>query len=180
MEINDIEEVWKDIEGYESLYQISNVGRVKSLQRTCLTKGNKYRIVQERILKLFIIKGYYYINLNKNGILNQFRVNVLVGKHFVDNPFNLPQLNHDDGVKLNNVYTNLIWCTASENGLHAVQNGLKPIQKGDISPNHKLNSEQVNSIRQELANGINGRTLSKKYNMSEGMISMIKHNKNWI
>ena len=106
-------EIWKDIQEYEGLYQISNYGRVKSLRDN---KGNyREKIIKSRPSK----NGYIIINLSKNGKAKTFKIHRLVSIHFIPNPENKPQVNHKDGNKLNNSVSNLEWVTASENSLHA-------------------------------------------------------------
>lgn len=114
-------EQWKPIEGYEDLYEISNLGNVKSLPKTrgCCVGG-------EKILKQNYSKyGYMLVMLCKNGKPQSFAVHRLVAKAFIPNPENKPQVNHIDGNKENNNLTNLEWCTASENTKHAYDNNLK-------------------------------------------------------
>lgn len=101
-------EEWKDITGYENLYQISNYGRVKSLY-------------VNRIMSLKTDRdGYQEINLIKNGIKKSYRVHRLVALHFCINPcpekYNI--INHIDGNRSNNIYTNLEWCDNSWNQWH--------------------------------------------------------------
>lgn len=101
-------EKWKDIKGFESLYQISDYGRVKSLKRH--TTFN--RILNNNINKK---NGYCYVSLSKNGKLYYKRVHRLVAQTFIPNPDNLPQINHKDQNKHNNKSTNLEWCTPKYN-----------------------------------------------------------------
>lgn len=111
-------EIWKDIEGYNNKYQISNYGRIKSLCDNHLMK-------REVILKPRIANnGYLYINLYKNSKCKTKRIHRLVAETFIDNPNNLPQVNHIDGNKLNNKANNLEWVSASDNCKHAYINGL--------------------------------------------------------
>lgn len=96
-------EIWRDIKGYEGLYQVSNEGMVKSL------RNNK-------ILSLFANhKGYLQVYLTKNGEKKGFLVHRLVAKTFIPNPQNLPQVNHKDEDKTNNKVENLEWCTNDYN-----------------------------------------------------------------
>lgn len=98
-------EIWKDIKGYEGLYQISNLGRVKSLY------FNK-----ELLLKLRLTgRGYYQIDLQKNKNITHALVHRLVAEAFVSNLDNLPCVNHKDENKLNNNASNLEWCTQKYN-----------------------------------------------------------------
>ena len=119
-------EVWKDIKDYEGLYQVSNLGRIKSLERNNNQgKGNYHR--NEKIRKLKIMKGtngnktnYYVVALSKNGKLKKFFVHRLVAIAFIDNPNNKPYINHKDGNGLNNSVDNLEWCTNQENQLYSL------------------------------------------------------------
>jgi len=113
-----MQEIWKDIVGYEGLYQVSNLGRVKSLERTINHKtcyGGLYH-VKGRILKSKLEKdGYYRIGLSKNKIKKYYRINRLVAETFIPNPNNYPVVNHKDENKLNNRVDNLEWCSIKYN-----------------------------------------------------------------
>ena len=105
------EEIWKDIEGYEGLYEVSNMGRVKSLGRT-VRCNRGYRIIPEKILKGYDNShGYLQVKLYKDGNREQPFVHVLVATAFLDNPDNLPEVNHKDEDKTNNCVENLEWCS---------------------------------------------------------------------
>ncbi len=117
--------MFKDIIGYEGLYQISDKGSVKSMARKPSYKGESY--LQERMLKQEIIKrkhtNYRRVSLSKNGIVIKFQVHQLVGKAFIANLKNKPHINHIDNDGENNWINNLEWCTHSENMLHAQKQG---------------------------------------------------------
>lgn len=103
-------ERWKDIEGYEGLYMVSNCGRVKSLGNS--NSNNS----KERILKQMKDRyGYIYVNLWKDGDMKHYTVHRLVAKEFIQNPNNYPQVNHKDENKENNYVWNLEWCTQKYN-----------------------------------------------------------------
>lgn len=102
-----MQEIWKDVKGYEGRYQVSNLGRVKSLNY--LQKG------KEQILKATKIKGYLVVNLYKEGKAKIYTIHRLVAKTFIENPDNLPQVNHKDECKTNNIVDNLEWCSAKYN-----------------------------------------------------------------
>jgi hypothetical protein len=106
-------EIWKDVIGYENYYQISSWGSVKSF--------HKYRDGQrERILKQQITKNKYkQITLHNSGQRKCMKIHRLVGLHFIDNPNNLPEINHIAGNKLNNYWEDLEWCTGEANIEHA-------------------------------------------------------------
>ncbi len=137
-----MEEIWIDIAGFEGVFQISNLGRIKSLFR--LTKnGQGFRPVKERIRKSNYSDklGYSQITL-KNIALNnskRFYVHLLVAKHFIPNPENKPEVNHKDGNKLNSKMDNLEWATVSENQKHAYDTGLKFGYWKDKIPKNNIN-----------------------------------------
>lgn len=109
-------EIWKDIEGYEGLYQVSNEGRVKSLQREIVYKDGRKKALEEKILHNFLSDlGYYHVMLSKNGVPKRYKVHRLVAKAFIANPNNLPVINHKDENPKNNVVENLEWCTQGYN-----------------------------------------------------------------
>ena len=103
------QEIWKDIEGYEGLYQVSNLGRVKSLG---FDKWHKGRLIKAHFDGL---KHYLFVQLYKNGVCKKINVHRLVATAFVPNPNNLPQVNHKDEGKTNNQADNLEWCTNKYN-----------------------------------------------------------------
>ena len=108
--------------GYENLYQVSNLGRVKRLAYIHKTLKNTYK-VEEHILKPHQNnRGYLIIVLCKNSKLKTHILHRLVAKAFVPNPLNLPQVNHKDENKLNNNVNNLEWCTSSYNNNYGERN----------------------------------------------------------
>jgi hypothetical protein len=129
------EEIWKDVIGYEKLYQVSNTGKIKSLSRDVpftnrwghrITRKCKELILKPRITNL----GYFRVHLLKNGIDNLHSLHRIVAKAFLQNPNNHPQVNHKDGDKSNNNDWNLEWCNNSHNQLHAYKLGLNHTASG--------------------------------------------------
>lgn len=109
-------EIWKDIPNYEGLYQISNLGNVKSLYR--ITNNN--HIIHEKILKpQDNNNGYLVVNLYKNNKMKAKLIHRLVAKTFIDNPNNYNYINHIDKNKSNNTVNNLEWCTQSYNVIYS-------------------------------------------------------------
>ena len=152
-------EVWKDIEDFEGLYQVSNFGRVKSLERTRKGIKNSNCFLAGRILKnKHNNKGYCFVGLCKNKKITYVRPHRLVAEYFILNPDNKPQVNHIDGNKDNNRIDNLEWMTNAENMQHALANGLVN------------NKKQIRCVEtQEIFDSI--RAAAKKYNLNEPHLS---------
>lgn len=126
-----MEEIFKDIEGYEGKYQISNLGNVKAFYKY---ENKKYK-PHSKILKQKIKKnGYVEIGLSKDNKTKYFTIHRLVAKTFIPNQENKPEVNHIDGNKQNNCVTNLEWVTSRENQKHAFKLGL---QKPNGKENYK-------------------------------------------
>ena len=106
-----MEEVWKDVQGYEGLYQVSNLGNVKSFR-----ESHKYGKPKEFTLKPCLINsGYYVVTLYTGKERHKFQIHRMVANAFIPNPDNLPCVNHKDENKLNNCVDNLEWCTYQYN-----------------------------------------------------------------
>lgn len=117
-----MEEIWKDVVGYEGLYKVSNLGRVKSLSRLIII-SNYHKQSDDIILKQKInVTGYNVVNLSKNGCYKTKFVHRLVAEAFIPNPNTLPQINHKDENKLNNCVNNLEWCTGKYNANYGTRN----------------------------------------------------------
>ena len=123
-----MEEIWKPVTGYEGLYEVSNLGRVKSVERWVKRSDGHKNHILERIIKVFPQNsGYLQVGLHKNGAVEQFLVHRLVAETFIPNPENHPQVNHKDETKENNTVfvkedgtvdqerSNLEWCDQSYN-----------------------------------------------------------------
>ena len=137
-------EIWKDIEGYEGLYQVSNFGRIKSLYN--------YR-GKNNILVPHIKRGYYQIGLRKNTKRKWFSIHRLVAETFIENPNNLPCVNHIDENKLNNKVENLEWCTIAYNNCYGSR--LKKVSK-------------TNKLRKEIAQyTIEGELVKEFFSIAE-------------
>ena len=131
-------EIWKDISNFEGKYQISNKGNVKSLARI----NEQGREMSERILKPSKDKdGYLRIGLSKGSRkdYSYFRINRLVAEYFIPNPSGLPQVNHEDGNRINNEVNNLKWCNNSYNQWHRCYINNNP-------PNNDYKKKKIKAI----------------------------------
>lgn len=110
-------EIWKDIKGYEGIYQVSNKGRVKTMARYINSKSNSKSFRKEKILKPINVLGY-----QKVCLINKFKfIHRLVAETFIPNPQNLPCVNHKDENKTNNSVENLEWCTHAYNNSYGTR-----------------------------------------------------------
>ena len=142
---NKMIEVWKDIEGFEGLYQVSNLGRIKSAFREG-TKGG--------IIKQFIINRYPKVHLHKDGVSHFIYTHRLVAKAFIPNPLNKPQVNHKNGNKHDNRAVNLEWATSQENLVHAIETGLRKFKKVAQIKNGTIIKVWHNANRASIETGI--------------------------
>lgn len=133
-------EIWRDVVGYEGLYQVSNYGNVKSLSRE-VNNGNGTYFTKEKILKpMENHKGYLGVELQDKWHF----IHRIVATTFIENPENKPQVNHIDCDKKNNRVENLEWCTNSENQIHAYKNGLNVRSDNAGRPKQKIMQLDMN------------------------------------
>lgn len=166
-------EIWKDIKNFENKYQVSNKGKIRSLNY-----HNEKRI---KILKPYKdIWGYLRIDLCKNGIKKHYKISRLVAQEFLKKIENKNQINHKDGNKENNLVENLEWCSPSENCIHAHKNNLRKAVNGENHYNHKLKKQDVIKIRNIYKNkNITYFQISKIFNISQSCISKIIRKQTW-
>lgn len=179
--MTEIPERWLDITGFEGYYQISDLGRVKSLGRV-VAHGNTTRFQPERIMSQWCGTTSLYdcVRLYKNGNRTKFTVHRLVAQHFLPdwNP-NL-EVNHIDGNRYNNAATNLRMSTHKEIVRHAIILLLKN-DYGEKSPNAKLTNDQASEIRRTYQAGLTTQaTLASTYLVSPQTISSIVRYKKYI
>lgn len=168
-------EVWKDIEEFDNRYQVSNLGRVRSLY-------NNKQVMRKEPYILKIIEDRYGYNrvsitlYRKNHLKSIHR---LVANCFLEKIENKDQVNHIDGNKKNNSIENLEWCNHLENMQHASLLGLIKGLKGEKCPTSKLNQLQIDEIRELYKCGKTQTELSRTYNISQGQIGRIVRNERW-
>lgn len=140
-------EIWNDIDGYKGKYQVSNLGRVKSLYHVVIRKNGHPMPINEKILKPGVSSnGYFTIVLAKNGNKNTRTIHRLVASHFIENIDNKKEVNHKDGDKLNNRVSNLEWVTPSQNIKHSYDTGLKTILTGKYSHIYGSNNPRSRKV----------------------------------
>lgn len=179
-------EEWRDIDGYEGLYQISNIGRVKSFDRVVRTFGG-YRTIGGRIIKPHHDKdGYWRIGLSKDRKQKQHYVHRLVAKAFLENPDNLPVINHKNEIKDDDRVENLEWCTIYYN---SVYNGKmeklaklrwKKVIQYDMNGNFIREWDSIKEASYTLGirpTGISS-CCTKRYSQSGGFVWRYKNNEN--
>jgi hypothetical protein len=132
-------EIWKDIPEYEGLYQISNLGNVKS-QHSNRMSGQK----PGKLLKIALMKnGYMSLELRIGDTNKRHLVHRLIAESFIPNPDNKPVVNHINGIKNDNRIENLQWCTQSENVRHAIDTGLRGTSFGPPKGTKPWNTDKL-------------------------------------
>ena len=169
-----MQEIWKDIKGYEGLYQVSNLGYIKSLSKTkeIINNNKKYvKTIKEKELKGNFHQGYRTVGLVKNGKMKTTYIHRLVAEAFIPNPNNYPMVNHIDEDKSNNYYKNLEWCTCEYNNNYGnkLKNMKKAIIQYDLEGNFIKRWESISEAERELFIAVSDIVrCCKLYNKSAG------------
>lgn len=187
-EQNIIQEIWRPVAEtkYSQLYEISNLGRVKSLAKFIENSGNFSGGYHKKLhYKASYVDhdGYRIIKLCINGQCLNRKIHRMVAEAFIPNPLNLPQVNHIDGNKQNNAVSNLEWCTRSANIQHAFATGLMTNEHLRGTKNHsaKVDEATVRDIRHQYDHGLlRYSEILKAYpQVSAGMLKDIINHKTW-
>ena len=168
----NMEELWKAIDEYEGYYEVSNFGRVRSLDRVVIdTLGRSHHRKGKVKAQTLNTDGYLTVNLSKDGSDKRVRVHILVGKAFVDGYFDGAEINHIDCDRTNNHFSNLEWISHSNNVQYSIDMGnhvsVSANYFGENNPNygnHKLseiyaNDKELSKLKQGRKGKQNGKAV---------------------
>jgi hypothetical protein len=163
------QEIWKGVVGFETHYEISNLGRLRRISKTL--KGGIINAKPQR-------DGYIVGDMSVNGFSKKYIIHRLVAIAFIPNPENKPEVNHINGIKGDNRVENLEWVTRSENTIHAYSTGLQISLKGEKHAMAKLSDKDVLKIR-ELLKTHTTTQVGRMYNMCRNSMLFIKKKETW-
>lgn len=162
-----MQEYWKNIDGYDNVYQISSMGKIRHTGYY-YKESNKTKYANPKILsQSYTTDGYLVVSLTKDRKTKQFKVHRLIGEYFIPNPENKSQINHINGIKDDNRIENLEWVTPKENTIHAHKTGLCK-KKGNAYPVAQLdNNNKIIAVFDSI------RSASKHIARSDSNLSKI-------
>lgn len=160
---------WKDIDGYEGIYQVSENGDVRSFRRQRIKRLSKRDS-----------NGYKYVTLYKDGEMDQRSIHRLVAKAFIPNPYNMAEVNHINGDKSYNRVCNLEWCTRSENMARVVKDGAWKNNRGEKAYQAKVTKKEVIAIRNRYKEeNVTQKELAKDFGIKQGHVCDIVNRRSW-
>lgn len=173
-------EIWKELYGIDSFYRVSNMGRVKSIDRSVNHSRRGIKLVKELILKPAVRnKRYNTVTLHIEGKMKSFYLHRLVAMAFIPNPLNKKEVNHKNGIKTDNRIENLEWTTRHENISHAEKNGLLP--QGEQKANAILTNVDVIKIKSLLSERKLKQTeIAKLFGVKPYVINFINTGRSWV
>ena len=177
--MNILNEEWRDVSGFEGFYQVSSLGRVRSLDRYVRHPAGGKSLMKGQLRKLQLDRdGYLFVLFAKESCQKCQKVHALVAQAFIgDRPLNY-DVNHIDGIKTNNCPSNLEYCTRSNNLRHAYKLGLSST-RGDKSHVAKLTSSDVLLIRQRFLDGFSNVDIARDFGVAPTTISSIRIGNSW-
>lgn len=171
-------EEWRPVEGTGGLYEISSLGRIRSYNNGIWGRLRVPRIMKPQLDTV----GYPGVTLGggtRGSIPRRGVIHRLVAEAFIPNPENLPQVNHEDGDKTNNVVENLTWMTNTENIRHSWRIGIRHMPKGADSWNAKFTVEAVAAMKGALIAGVRVSAIAREYNISRAHLRNIRNGFHW-
>lgn len=172
-------EIWRDIPRYEGLYSISTSGDIKSLGRLIRCRGGERFKNETNVTSYPNQKGYVMVQLYKGGHRKNFTIHRLLSITFLENPENLPQINHKDGNKQNNSLENLEWCSSLHNVQHSRITGLNKNYGEKVNTVKLKESEVLKIDRLYRSGGTSLRKLARQFNVCKNTIRSIVLHKTW-
>lgn len=167
-------EVWRPVPEYETAYEVSSFGRVRSIPRLTLCG----RRVGGTIMQCQLgNNGYYNVTLKVDNSVKRLGVHQLVARAFIPNPDGLSEVDHIDGQPGNNARANLEWVTHAENMRRAALNGRRP--RGEAHGLHRLTIAKVREIRQLAAEGLPSRKIGLQFSVSKSTVLSIAAGRTW-
>lgn len=178
-QLDALKEEWRPIDGYEGRYEVSDLGRIRSLTTMVETRPGVFRVNKGRIHSPCQRQGYPIVSLRGGLKMPNHYVHRLVAGAFIPNPENKPHINHINSVRNDNRVENLEWCTPAENAQHSARMGRRNPLRGEDCPTSVLTAKQVRSIRRRLGGGARPAHLAREYGVDRGTIVQIKYRKTW-
>ena len=172
-------EQWKEVSGYEGYYEVSNLGRVRTIERIVQGKLAPMRMKPIYLKCGLNSNGYPAVEFCKNGKQKKYSVHRLVAEAFIPKIEGKNLINHKNGIKTDNRVENLEWCTSQENIRHAFDSGLKVGVNGERHGQSKLTVTQVHELRSMIESGLSQRKIAKHFGITQAAVSLINKGKNW-
>lgn len=175
-----MEEIWKDVNGYSGLYQVSNLGRVRSVDRMITYSDGRNFKYKQKILNWNIgtKSRRCYVHLYQNSKRKGMLIHRLVAIAFLENPLNLPEINHIDGNTLNNQVSNLEWISHLDNMQHGFRTGLIN-NTGVLHGNNKYTEDQILKVIGLIKEGSTSIQIEKLTNVKAATVNAIRKGSQW-
>lgn len=172
-------EVWKPVPGYEGVYSVSDLGRVRSESRKIPSKGGSFRTTAERIFdRKPAANGYYYVSLRRDGKTSHRTVHSLVAEAFIGpHPGKGFHICHNNGIRTDNRLANLRYDTEAANHADTIKHGTST--RGEKHPDAKLTEEDIPEIRKLRSNGATLTEIGNRYGVSAGAIGHVVNGETW-